>query len=238
MKFFVSVSSITLFTIANANIIDLYEKLQNSTKTSSSYRNFDNNIFNNAQVATIFGDYGCWCFFQSNNGYVGNGFGAPVDDMDELCKKLHDQYSCIQTEDSTCDPWNVFYNVPNFNAGFNGVSEADIQNECAAFNQHSNCARDACIVESSFFKIYFESNIQLNQFFEHNVFDPNSQCSLGNSFSSWTEIRGTKQCCGSYPNAQIYYDGSKACCDDLVVYNSNTKQCCGNGVVKSMNDSC
>ena len=235
MKIFIAAT----FTIQliSGNIIAVFENFQNSSK-KTSYRNFDNNVFNNNQVASIFGDYGCWCHFQSNNGYVGNGFGGPVDEMDELCKKLHDQYSCIKNDNEFCDPWTVNYNLPNFNAGFNGVSEADVVNECGNFNSGDDCAKNACIVESSFFRIYFQSGIQLNRFFEHDVFDASSQCNLGNGFSSWSVSRGEKQCCGSYPNRSINYDGGKGCCAGEVVYSLSLKQCCGDGVVKGVVENC
>merc|ERR1712127_980347 len=39
-------------------------------------------------------NYGCWCNFGHNAGYVGHGAGKPVDGLDQLCKNLHDGYKC------------------------------------------------------------------------------------------------------------------------------------------------
>ena len=35
--------------------------------------------------------YGCWCFFEDDHS---RGRGAPVNEIDQLCKVLHDGYTC------------------------------------------------------------------------------------------------------------------------------------------------
>ena len=113
-----------LASIASADILALVKTLeaqvQNRTDAGVQFRNFDNIwdglggiLASMTQQITAAGDYGCWCYFASNNGYVGNGFGQPVDTYDRACKTLHDNYACMQIDDSTCDPFTVSYNVPS-----------------------------------------------------------------------------------------------------------------------------
>jgi len=108
---------------ASADLLSLVKTLEaqanNSTQNGPQFRNFDNiwdglgGIFASmTQQITTSGDYGCWCYFASNNGYVGSGFGQPVDNYDRACKTLHDNYACMALDDSTCDPYTVAYNVP------------------------------------------------------------------------------------------------------------------------------
>merc|ERR1739848_769152 len=125
------------------------------------------------------GDYGCWCHFASNNGYVGNGFGAPVDAMDGLCKNLHDQYACIEVEDPACDPWTgAFTFFSHFTANdIDSKTDAEIESACNAFNG-GHCQRWACIVETSFFRDYL-SGVYLSVqtgFYGHPIFDAATQC--------------------------------------------------------------
>merc|ERR1739848_359077 len=99
------------------------------------------------------GDYGCWCYFASNNGYVGNGFGAPVDNYDRACKQLHDNYACMSLEDSTCDPFTVAYNVPNSWISMIPTTD-DLRTPCEEANAGDSCAANACTAESSFVKSF------------------------------------------------------------------------------------
>ena len=109
------------------------------------------------------GDYGCWCYFASNQGYVGTGFGRTVDHIDAACKQLHDNYQCIthETVDSygnSCDPWNAAYNQPNgvewvmigdqssYELDFlNSCLNANSGNECAAFTERLKCTFESLI---------------------------------------------------------------------------------------------
>lgn len=93
------------------------------------------------------GDYGCWCYFASNQGYVGTGFGRTVDHLDAACKQLHDNYQCITHETfdgagDTCDPWNSAYNQPNGAewVTVDGTQDLDFLNSCLAANSGDECA--------------------------------------------------------------------------------------------------
>jgi len=236
---------------ASADLLSLVKTLEaqaaNTTSNGPQFRNFDNiwdglgGIFAGmTQQITTSGDYGCWCYFASNNGYVGSGFGQPVDNYDRACKALHDNYACMQVDDSTCDPYTVSYNVP---ANWIGSIPAttDFATSCQAENPADSCAANACIAESAFVKSYLaeSSNIQNSAFQHSNInFDPTTSCNLGNSFATWSASRGDKACCGSYPNRQIFYNGNKQCCGGLYVFNSVTKQCCPDNVIRNIGDQC
>merc|ERR1712110_179270 len=123
-------------------------------------------------------------------------FGQPVDNYDRACKTLHDNYACMQIDDSTCDTFTVSYNVPaNWIGSIPNTN--DFATSCNAENAGDSCAANACISESNFVKTYLEESSSLNSNFQHtNInFDVSTSCNLGNSFSSWSANRGDKQCC-------------------------------------------
>merc|ERR1712000_267674 len=53
---------------------------------------------------------GCWCYFDDDHG---RGKGQPIDDLDGVCKTLHEGYECAmrdaEAEGTTCVPWEVAY---------------------------------------------------------------------------------------------------------------------------------
>lgn len=238
-----------LASMANADLISLVKTLEsqmkNTTENGVQMRNFDNIwdgmagiLATMTEQITGSGDYGCWCYFAENNGYVGNGYGAALDNYDRACKALHDNYACMEIDDATCDPFTVSYNVPdNWIATI--PTTDDFSTSCNAENPNSVCAASACIAESSFVKTYFVEKDSLNADYQHtNInFDISTSCSMGNSFTSWTANRGDKACCGDYPNKQIFFDGTKSCCGGLNVYNTVTKQCCEDQI-KNVGDYC
>ena len=89
--------------------------------TGFEARKFDGQILVTESNYNILANikYGCWCHFgYSDNGYVGDGFGKPVDLLDKACKTLRDNYQCATIENPSCDAFNVEYNLPpSSNAG-------------------------------------------------------------------------------------------------------------------------
>ena len=53
--------------------------------------------------------YGCWCYFETDHG---KGKGNPVNKIDQVCKTLHDGYSCA-VKDSENDLTGLFGMVNN-----------------------------------------------------------------------------------------------------------------------------
>merc|ERR1712046_442283 len=88
-------------------------------------------------------EYGCWCYFDGD--YV-RGRGEPVDEFDNLCKQLHQNYVCASMdaeleEDLECIPWETEYQVFSFYS-----YSMDIEDECKRKNPISICEQRACII--------------------------------------------------------------------------------------------
>jgi len=251
----VFISSIISVISASSFLEDAFEYAKNKTSTqpNAHARNFGHAV--NNQGSNIFSkDYGCWCLFSSNNGYVGSGNGEAVDEMDAECKLLHDNYNCMVVEEASCDVYNVVYNRPGgawtttwADQLWSGtVTPEDIVTECNKVN-NPLCERSACIIESTFLNKYYaletrrlagDGSILRSQNYHENGFN-NAQCNMGNSFTSWSSNRGDKRCCGQYETyKQIYFTGTKGCCNNQNVYNHQTKKCCMNGNVRDMTASC
>jgi len=233
------------------------ELSKNQSFPVKNARNFANAVGVLGQQFTAI-DYGCWCLFDSNNGYVGNGYGQPVDEIDAECKLLHDNYNCLTIEESTCDPYNVEYNRP-LGSGFawfleltfpfdtpNSLAQTpdDIVTQCETVNQDL-CEKNACIIESIFLRTLYNLpsfdqvtfTPKATENYHSNQFDPTIECKIDNGFSDWSSARGEKKCCGQYQTyKQVYYTGNKDCCNDQSVFNTNTKKCCA-GVIRNIDDN-
>ena len=148
-------SKILLIPAAHAAIQTILDTAPNPNITA---RNFNNaggillpTLTNN--IIDQIGDYGCWCYFASNGGQVGEGLGAPVDDTDFHCKVLHDNYHCMTYDDSSCDPWTVSYSVPStWGGNVITATDSDIRSTCQSNNAGNSCAQNACINWVQFFK--------------------------------------------------------------------------------------
>merc|ERR1712048_1227088 len=83
--------------------------------------------------------YGCWCYFYED---VGRGKGQPVDEMDGICKTLHEGYECAirDSEDQgiQCTPWEQPY--------VGGTNQPDgVASACQRLNSGDPCATYSCI---------------------------------------------------------------------------------------------
>lgn len=250
MKLFISASIATL--ASASQLTDMMSELINASSTNPHARNFG--LAGPVGGYTdLFADYGCWCRMGTNAGYVGYGKGETQDEFDAECKLLHDNYACLEVEESTCDPFNIAYDRPGpiGNPSYwltelqrTDLTAAEIETECVAANGGTFaplCDRNACIIESTFlnkfFQLFTAGSINTNAYGSAN-FDQTT-CAMGNGFVSWSASRGTKKCCGDYSSyKQIFYDGTKGCCNNQNVYNLQTKKCCNNGNVRDMTASC
>jgi hypothetical protein len=244
------VSTMTLSGQTSAISEFLSEALMNATNPANSQGGHARNFNHAIGFGITHYNYGCWCNFLDGNGYVGTGQGEPVDDYDGLCKRLHDNYACLRVEESTCDPFNVVYMRPggqwtvtwlNSLKTDTSLTPADIVTACNSVNAPL-CERSACIIESKFLHKFYQDIINPSNFendhIHANGFDPTT-CVSTNSFSSWSASRGSKQCCGEYETyKQIYFTGSKGCCNNANVYDHVNKKCCASGTVKKMADQC
>merc|ERR1712050_390817 len=164
------ISSIISAISASSFLEEAFEYARNKTgngvpgyenQPNAHARNFGHAV--NSGGDNIFSfDYGCWCLFAMNSGYVGSGNGEPVDEFDAECKLLHDNYNCMVVEESTCDVYNVVYNRPGgawttywADKLWTGtVTPDEIVSECNSVNSPL-CERSACIIESTFLNRYY-----------------------------------------------------------------------------------
>ena len=255
----------TLVTVATASqLTDMMADLMTAnskTSTIRTKRDLDllapgHNLF--LFLTDLTSDYGCWCRMGTNSGYVGNGHGEAQDEFDAECKFLHDNYACLVLEESTCDPYNVEYErpmqaipVPDGETDYywlgqlqrSDLTASEIETECTDSNGGNSgplCERSACIIESKFlhkfFQLFMAGKINTAVYASSSSFDQ-SICYNGNSVSGGA--RGDKQCCGSYSTyKQIYYDGTKGCCDNAHVFSTTAKICCSDGTVKEIAAGC
>merc|ERR1711944_284283 len=88
----------------------------------------------------LINEYGCWCYFQ--DGY-GQGRSKPLDEIDTLCKRLHDGYTCaiMDSRDlgDECVPWEVSYNSAIGSGMLIDMDIATIRQECDVQNPDNGC---------------------------------------------------------------------------------------------------
>jgi hypothetical protein len=177
-------------------------------------------------------EYGCWCYFQ--DGY-GSGKGKPVDDIDVLCKRLHDGYTCAIMDSADlgdeCVPWEVSYNSAIGSGMLIDMDIATIRQECDVQNPDNGCPNWVCKIEGYFLQqlvLYFTHGGQINHNFRHAMgFNTATGCPV------MTGTKSDKACCDEYPLRFPFktYNGARDCCYTHT-FNTNLYQCCGDGTVK------
>lgn len=99
-------------------------------------------------------NYGCWCYFESKHGH---GKSKPVNDVDALCKILHEGYDCAMVDaeanGDSCVPWEVDYNTGTANLD-NLVETCTVKNQNTG--DQTDCATNSCIVEGYFITNVFQ----------------------------------------------------------------------------------
>lgn len=177
-------------------------------------------------------EYGCWCYFQDAHGA---GKGKPVDEIDVLCKRLHDGYTCAIMDSmdmgEECVPWDIEYNSAIGSGMIFNMDISTIRSECDAQNPDTGCPNWVCKIEGYFLQqliLYFTHGGSINQDFRHAVgFNPDVDCPVS------TGIKSEKACCDEYPLRFPFktYNGSRDCCLSKT-FNTNLYQCCDDGTVK------
>lgn len=174
----------------------------------------------------LINQYGCWCYFQSDHG---SGRGAPVDGIDQLCKRLHDGYTCAimdsKEQGDACVPWEISYNSALGSGLVLGMTIDTIRAECDAQNPVDNCANWTCKVEGYFVTqlvLFFTSGGLINHDMRHdNGFDLAGNCPTG------TGVQSERACCDEYPLRFPYktYGGARQCCV-ANTYDAALYSCC------------
>ena len=177
--------------------------------------------------------YGCWCYFQDD---YGQGRGKPVDEIDTLCKRLHDGYTCaiMDSQDlvsGPCIPWEISYNSAVGSGLITDMDIATIRSECDVQNPTNGCENWVCKIEGYFVQqlvLYFTHGGLIDHSMRHaNGFNPKTDCPIS------TGIDSEKACCDDYPLRFPFktYNGSRDCCYSHT-FNTNLYQCCADGKVK------
>lgn len=222
-----------LATVSNAAITDIqemYKELSNSTQPTNDrnpLRAFSPvggtwGFVGQLVMQTIGEGYGCWCYFQED---VGKGKSDPVDEVDSLCKVLHQGYECSMLDDPTCLPYDVQYNRPNV---FFIGNQDQIRPICETMNSGNQCHIDACTVETNFVFSIFNAQDPGQDSFQHRSdgsgFDIEANCPINRG------ANGEKSCCGEYPNRFPYksFGGTRACCG-MGTYDTGIQECCEEG---------
>jgi len=184
-----------------------------------------------------FQPYGCWCYPTSQ---YKKGKSMPQDEFDGHCKVLHDGYECAAIEIPGCKAFEVDYTP---------VFSDDIVTDCETANAAGDeCAVAACKVEAHFVHNAINllmSGFALDDALRHaNGFDSAAECPKmgGNpnpSGNSGPNGGGTpRQCCGSFPEIEIYKPNKHDCCNDVSVFNPSMMTCCDDGRVVNIGSSC
>jgi len=180
----------------------------------------------------LINEYGCWCYFQSDHS---KGRSGPVDEIDTLCKRLHDGYTCA-IMDSTdlgnaCVPWEINYNSATGAGMIFSMDISTIRNECDVQNPDIGCPNWVCKIEGYFIQqlvLYFTHGGSINHQHRHeNGFQPSLDCPIS------TGVDSEKACCDEYPLRFPYktYDGARDCCFTHT-FNTEMYSCCDDGTVK------
>jgi len=173
--------------------------------------------------------YGCWCYFDDDHG---RGKSRPVDDVDSLCKTLHDGYECAiadaEEAGNSCVPWEVSYTSI---VGSTANLDLSFLERCAAVNPDNDCATWACTVEGSFvenaFALIISGDAVDNDKKHSNDFDTDANCPINKG------TPGEKACCGEFPTRFPFktLDGDRSCCGGRT-FNTLTLKCCPGDRVK------
>jgi len=170
-------------------------------------------------------NYGCWCRFE---GQHGTGTGAPVNDMDEVCKVLHQGYDCMKMDDDQCDPFGQTYRSVVHTA----ESMETMVLDCASKNPSGDeCNHRACAIESWFvleiLRLYFKEKYAFDAAFMESSGWDGSECpgsAVGTTIAPIAPSAGNGNGNGQGSNVQRPNVGDKG---DLFTYNGVEKQCCG-----------
>lgn len=191
--------------------------------------------------------WGCWCYFNEED--HGKGKGQPVNELDHLCRSLHDGYDCTEMDDASClahtQEHEVEYPPPMPNGWFDESDWPDLRAACEAANA-DQCGQRACAIESYFMaellKIYVENDFSVaalygaggafDSTYRHsNGFDPATSCQTvngggGGAGGSGGVIGGTGGSSGSTG------DNNKVCCGEYPLrfpYHTDggSRSCCG-----------
>jgi len=207
------------------------------TALASNNNSTDRNLLQ-MFISSEYRPYGCWCYIGQD---YRHGKSMPKDELDGFCKVLHDGYECAAIEIEGCRAFDVEYEA---------VFSDDIVNECETQNAGADeCAIAACKVESHFvhnvFNAFFAGFNIAPELQHANGFDTTAECPKMAGNPNPTGMGGggngsgtPRQCCGSFPEIEIYKPNKHDCCNSVNVFNPSMMTCCDDGRVVNIGNSC
>jgi len=233
--------------VSDRNNVPGYAIKMGLLKDKKIAANVKNDGYNMATQYTLFKlqNYGCWC-----RGYGWpQGKGEAVDVFDEICRKQHHNYDCLEMEDPTCSPASQHYDLQMWMVG------RHVWVSCVNDPVTEPCKAKTCMIDIQIVKDYVAEANQMNfpmmsefghQQMGYGAFDPEVSCPRGDNSNR------EKECCGSYPHREWFLRNddigfrTRECCEynDQVVqndwndpnmkvgryYDSSIETCCADGV--------
>merc|ERR1711981_685544 len=223
-----------LITSATANMdsIDKIYKQALTLKTNGTAAGMRSSAMLALQTKKL-NEYGCWCYFDEMHGA---GKGAPVDDYDKSCQKLHQAVSCAAMDIPHCDPTGQSYEVSV------ELVNGELVYDCVSKNAGDTCAEATCFMESHF----TSALLSLNLVSELTPSYSEYHAALGFEHQSCARAHGPAReyndvCCGTFKDntrrpVRAYLDqGEKDCCmrDDgsFKTFNPTFNSCCDGKVL-------
>lgn len=193
--------------------------------------------------------YGCWCNFENYK----LGRGQPRDVYDRACKRLHDNYLCIETDFSqngnlciAADQEYVtdYLSLYILQAVQTNMYSSDLtklenqisrfQNYCRDKNTGNPCAIETCIAESTFLYDIFPDLLFATGLENYDSTLSHVENSSFNYDTDCPNVSGSTEepvCCGATPDRVRYRASSKSCCEASGSVFNPMYFCCGvNGV--------
>jgi len=185
--------------------------------------------------------YGCYCQLLTSRKI---GVGSPVDKFDEICKKYQQCTRCVRhDQEGNTIQTNGEERECNWENGRYEISFVQGQDRIDCTQNLTQCGIDLCKCDeelaweiASNTHLFQPEHSSLNGF-EFAEVCPNSP-STGPGPGHGN--RGNLECCGEYPHRFPYHDmnGSRKCCKDKNVYNSDESKCCPNGSIAARRTKC
>lgn len=147
-------------------------------------------------------NYGCHCFLQSER--LAGGKGSPVDEMDDLCRKLSRCHSCVRQDYDYIDThWGKYkYDISTGTIDCSANTDEGKLNHCLCDKEFAEGL--GAIWDDSSYNIYYWKN-------KNNIaptFDPESTCVAKEGPGT------TDACCGTFPERRPYASNMFDCCPD------------------------
>merc|ERR1712176_695636 len=158
--------------------------------------------------------YGCQCILLGDRPMSDPGEGAPIDELDTVCKKYKDCLKCARmNHDSACIGEFQKYN-------YGPENEHLICKDDPSENSDSACKRSLCECDLAFAQEHALSASTFNNYYHlfrsENGWDAQIECSHKEFGGIWDP-----QCCGTSTTTNVLYNGAmKRCCPDGIVRKS------------------